>query len=268
LQIPLASIFIDTASLPWKTSMPWPKTIQPDPISEALIELRFSSPMSAAVPESVIGKLIDNPDWAGIIPQRLPLAEFPSQMRELDDMMRYQPIVQINDPARRRTIKIGQRVLSYHKMAPYPGWNRFEPELRSAAKYLLTTVQSCSVIRIGMRYVNLLNQDDHGLSAVTDLNYQVSVGGKPLIDPQILTYRRQHGLEHEALVRVSSPNFVAGPASPRFTAYVDVDVSTPPDFATENPETVILWIEKAHQYEKDEFFGLLPQEMIRRLGKQ
>ena len=54
----------------------------------------------------------------------------------LDQNLRYTPVFELRDPDRRRSVRIGPHVLSYHQLAPYSGWAEFKPELLRATEGL------------------------------------------------------------------------------------------------------------------------------------
>jgi uncharacterized protein (TIGR04255 family) len=161
--------------------------------------------------------------------------------------------------------KIGANVLSYHRLAPYPGWKTFRPEIESAVDYLFQSFQSFKATRLGFRYVNLFTQDDHGITVVTNLNYSVHVAGDQLHAAQNLNYRLVRSDEHIVQVRIASPEFVAGPTATRVQALADLDVFTLPNFETTDAEAAKKWIDDAHTYEKEEFFKLFTEKMRQRL---
>ena len=53
-------------------------------------------------------------------------------MREADPNLRYQPVFEIRDPKRKKMVRAGAHVLSYHILAPYVGWAAFQIELNEA----------------------------------------------------------------------------------------------------------------------------------------
>ena len=248
--------------------MPWPSRIEPDPIIEALLELQFNSALSTPAPELVVGSLADNPLWREVEHQRLPLADIPAPLRMQDLTMRFQPVHQLFDAKGLRTLKIGPNVLSYHKLAPYPGWAGFEPELRAVINFAFSKLPGLQVSRIGLRYINVLTNERHGVADVNQLNYLVQLGKGRLLSPQNLNYQRSHGPEHSSLTRVSSREFVGGPLPDQFGALIDLDVFTPLGYNATEPGKVSEWVASAHDYEKGAFFELLSDETIAKLGRE
>jgi uncharacterized protein (TIGR04255 family) len=237
-----------------------PSKLKNDPIVEALFEVRFTS---SDISEITIGKLASFPNWANSSSQRLPFADIPAGIRENDPNLAHQPVLQLQRADNARVIKIGPRVLSYHALRPYPGWVTFEPELSASAEHVFNILKDVTAIRFGFRYTNLLTKD-HFINRISDLNLNVSVAGNALTAPFNLNYQRVLDQTHNSIVRVASTEFVQN-ASPELTALVDVDIFSPSDFASTDITTARNWIGDAHRYLKQEFFTLLPADIIDKL---
>jgi uncharacterized protein (TIGR04255 family) len=239
-----------------------PKKLKKDAIAEALCEVRFECD---EVPELVVGKLGSHDAWRGYRTQRLPVADVPTSIRQTNPSLRHQPILEAQAPDGSRIVKIGSSVISYHVLAPYCGWEAFREELGSALNFVFSSLTSFKATRLGFRYINLLTTQDHQIASVTDLSLSISVAGKPFQPPFNLNYQSQRSSEHVALVRVASPEFVSGRVGRVLDALIDVDVSTPAGFETNDLALATDWIQRAHQFEKEEFFTLIPPVILEQL---
>jgi uncharacterized protein (TIGR04255 family) len=237
-----------------------PPKLKNDPIVEALFEVRFTSD---DIPEVTIGKLASCPNWTDFSNQRLPLADVPATIREHDPNLAYQPVLQLQRPDGMRVIKIGPRVLSYHTLGPYPGWEVFEPELSASARHVFSELKNAIATRFGFRYVNLLTKD-HFIVGISNLNLEVSLAGSPLTASFNLNYQRVLRPTHNSMVRVASVEFVQNP-SPNLSALVDIDIFTPATFSSTVADEARTWIDAAHNLLKEEFFTLLPDDVIDKL---
>ena len=122
--------------------------LKQDGIKEALFEIRFDTPV---MPEAVIGRLTDAKVWNDFEPTRLPTADLPQQMRIMDSNLRFTPsyeLVKFDS----ELIRIGPNSLSYHRMAPYPGWEQHEPKLKQVVETLFSTIEALTPLRLGFRY--------------------------------------------------------------------------------------------------------------------
>ena len=241
-----------------------PAKLNPDAIAEAICEVRFECEESKSLPELVVGKLAAFRNWEQFAKIRLPISDIPAPIRAQDPNLRNQPSLELRQAQNLRLAKIGPNVLSYHRLAPYPGWDDFKNEIEETIKFLFASFNDFECTRIGFRYVNLFT-DKHGVSGVGELNYSVNVAGEPLSGPQNLNYNRSQSEDHIVQVRIASPEFVSGPDLTEVRAVVDLDVFTPGQFETHNADTAVRWIEEAHNFEKEEFFRLFTEEMRKRL---
>ena len=81
-----------------------PQRIKPDAILEALVEFRFEH---TELPELVLGRLLDIQLWSEFGQTRLPTADIPQTIREMDANLRYQPLVELRKDDGSRVAKIG-----------------------------------------------------------------------------------------------------------------------------------------------------------------
>jgi uncharacterized protein (TIGR04255 family) len=240
-----------------------PRKLKIDPIVEALWEVRFAS---NDIPEVVVGKLASREEWKSFKSQRLPVADIPTALREADPELSMQPTLQLQRGDDRRLVKIGPRVISYHALRPYPGWQTFEPELVECARFFFGALTGFTATRLGFRYINILTKD-HLIENVGGLNFNISLDGNPLECPLNLNYQRGCGDHFVAIVRVASREFVLNPA-PDLVALADVDIFTPDGFKTSECDAAQEWLGRAHELLKEEFFTLLPERIIDQLEEK
>jgi uncharacterized protein (TIGR04255 family) len=239
-----------------------PRKLKKDPIAEAIFDIHFTC---RDLPEVVVGLLASH--WKGFTAQRLPVAEIPQAIRKVDPNFQYQPLMELRRSGHPRVVKIGEQVLSYHALAPYPGWSQWNPELIEVIDFVFSTFDGVVATRLGLRYVNALTQD-HFISDISSLNFTVSVGGTALDVPLNLNYLTKDGEHREALIRVASRQFVTNPGSVDLLALIDVDVFTPKDFESSDPSKAKNWLVDAHEFEKREFFRLFDEKLIRKLREE
>jgi uncharacterized protein (TIGR04255 family) len=242
-----------------------PKKLKKDAIAEALCEVRFECEESTSLPETVVSKLAEFEPWRQFAKVRLAASDIPASLRSQVPNFKNQPLLVLREENGPRQAKIGANVMSYHRLAPYPGWATFKPEIDSAVDYLFRSFQSFRATRLGFRYVNVFTEADHGITAVTNLNYSVNVAGEELHDPQNLNYRLVRSDDHIVQIRIASPEFVSGNITGKVQVLADVDVFTPHNFELTDADAAKRWIEDAHTYEKEEFFKLFTEKMKQRL---
>ena len=242
--------------------------LKQDGIKEALFEIRFETPV---VPEVVIGRLTDAAAWNDFLPNRMSSADIPHQLRIVDPELRFAPSYELVRGAPNELIRIGPNSLSYHRLAPYPGWSDHFPMLKLVVETLFATIPTLSPLRLGFRYVNALNRSDHLIEAVSDLALKVAAGeGENFVPSSFaLNYRRHNLPGHVEQVQVATPDYV--PARPgqsghaEFAVLIDIDIFTPEFSVVTGTDNVLAWIDTAHSCLKSNFFELLPVAIIEKL---
>lgn len=243
-----------------------PKKIKPDAIIEVVLEVRFDADV---LPEVVLGRLADCPTWAALQQRRLPAAEIPGQLRQIEPKLRYQPILEMYESGETpRALRIGPKVLSYHRTKKYVGWNQFRPELEQVATDLFQASRNPRIERLGLRYINALQPNLHNIGSISELDLSTTVAGAELTGSFNLNYMYKVSDLCTATVRVATPDFVQGALPEGTSVYVDIDVYTNDGASIPSIAAVKQWIVDAHAAEKTEFFHLLRQPTIDALKEE
>jgi uncharacterized protein (TIGR04255 family) len=249
---------------------PLPERINPDAILEALVEFRFDH---TELPELVLGRLLDAPLWNGYTQTRLPAADIPQPIRDIDANLRYQPVVELRKGDGSRVAKIGGHVVSYHVVGPYPGWAIFGAEIELTLREVIAKLKSPRFSRMGLRYINALRPEGHHIRSLADTNIVLRVGDEVVTESVNVNYTRTFGENHTVTVKIATPDLVVGGVPPGYSLLCDIDVGSKPESFMPDYIHAIAWIEKAHSLEKAEFFAILPKEITHKLrteteGKQ
>lgn len=241
-----------------------PKKLRDDAILEAICQIQFST---SDLPEMVIGRLSLATKWKGFTPNRLPLADVPVPVRNVDPNLRAQPVFELRSGDGSRVVRLSESLMSYHIVGTgkYIGWTAFKPEIEEAAGAIFERLQAPKINRLTLRYINAIVPARHHLASVHDLRLEVMAGGSKIQGSLNLNYVEPIGRDHLVTTRVADPQFVSGTLPDRTVAVVDVEVTTPAKFTAENLSHVVDWIEGAHTYVKQAFFKLIPRDVLSRL---
>lgn len=241
---------------------PIPVKLKQDAIVEAIFEVRFSTP-DRVVPEILLGRLADQPQWSGFQHRQLGAAQVPAQIRRENPVLRYQPVIELVPTEGDRAVRIGSEVISFHRLRRYPGWDKFRPELMEVVEALFGKAPpGLKVERLGFRYLNALRSDAHTIKSILDLDLTLEVAGENVSGEINLNFTVSLSRDTECAVRIATPGIVQGDLPPTTSVYVDVDVFTKENFATRDKKFVEAWIDSAHTWEKEQFFRLIPQPTI------
>jgi uncharacterized protein (TIGR04255 family) len=244
-----------------KLARPHPSRLEPDAIQEALVEFRFET---SELAEITVGRLSDATFWSSYSHMRLPVADIPQPIRDSDPTLRYQPIIEISRSDGLRAAKIGGRVLSYHVVNQYPGWDAFRAEIKGVLNHVSEKITDVAFIRIGFRYINLFQSDRHGIRDISDTNLSITLAGEKISSKVNLNYIKSDS-EAQITVRITTPEIVTGTLPPNVSLLCDIDVATLDGFKPTNLDDLAAWIDRAHDAEKAEFFSLLPPSVVDRL---
>ena len=239
-----------------------PERINPDAILEALVEFRLEH---SEAPEVVIGRLLDVELWAGYGQARLPTADIPQPIREVDPNLRYQPIFELRKADGSRVVKLGPNVCSFHITNSYPGWGVFEPEIRGVLEILIKKLKSPRISRIGFRYINVFRPEKHYVNGLEDTNIVLKVADNDVQKSVVVNYTRSFDPTHSVTVRIATPDQVIANIEAGFSLLCDIDVNTKQGYYMNGLEEAMQWIDRAHTLEKAEFFSILPEFIIEKL---
>lgn len=242
-----------------------PLKLKHDFILEAVFELRFET---STLPEVLFGRLADHAPWRGFRQEPLPAYSVPAVVRQTDQNLRYQPILQLSGDDGRRSVRIGPQVASYHRVAPYVGWTQFSAELDEFFQGLFEKSQNLRISRLGIRYVNAANSELHGIATITDLNLRLIIAESQIGASANVNYMNEHERQTQSVVRIATPDFVIGTLPAGASLMIDVDVSTRAGFMTTSSDDVKSWANFAHEEEKKQFFRLLKPETVEALKEK
>ncbi|MCI0467921.1 MAG: TIGR04255 family protein [Beijerinckiaceae bacterium] len=240
-----------------------PERIDPDAILESLVEFRFEH---SELPELVLGRLLDVPAWEGYEKTRLPSADIPQPIREADANLRYQPLIELRKSDGNRVAKIGGHVMSYHVVGQYPGWETFRTEIEKTLEEVITKLKSPRFSRIGLRYINALRPEKHFVGGLADTNIVIRVGERTLTESVNVNYNRTPRANHIVTVKVATPDLVTGNIQAGYSLLCDIDVGSKVGNFITDYDGAMAWIQEAHILEKTEFFAILPENLINKLG--
>lgn len=242
-----------------------PVKLEHDAIVEALLEIRFSM---TTIPEILFGRLAEITSWKSFAQTPMPAYNFPAALRQADPNLRYQPVFALVDAGGRRAVRIGPQVLSYHRTVPYVGWAKFKTELDEAIAGIFEKAEDLSIERLGLRYLNALRSDTHGVRSISDLDLKLEVAGERVPGNANMNFTTDVADHTACTVRIATPEFIMGSLPANTSVYVDVDVFTKEGFRTKEQLIVKDWVEAAHTKEKQQFFRLLTKETIESLKEK
>jgi len=138
------------------TAVLLPKKLKKEPLVDAVFEVRFSSsiPASSVLPGLFFAQL----EGAEKQIERLLTADIPSQLRSVDPVLRFQPLLRLHSGD--FLILVGDASLGIACKMPYPGWNAFKTQIIKVVGLLKDTQIVQTVDRYALKYVNVVDGKD------------------------------------------------------------------------------------------------------------
>ncbi|MEZ5499990.1 MAG: TIGR04255 family protein [Steroidobacteraceae bacterium] len=242
---------------------PVPKKLKDDCIQEAIFEIKFKAELER---ERLIGRLSDYAEYSAFEVRRLPVGDIPQALFDSDPNLAYLPTLElVPNEQRSFVVRVGPRVVSYHKMPPYGGWAGLQPKLSKLVEVLFEKAGKLEVTRLGLRYMNVLNKRLHAIQGVSELDLKIGIAGQSVESDLNLSLIVDDPPLFVSKVLVATPRFLTNQLPDGSNVFIDVDVFSPPDRRFSDQEDVVQWLTQAHEIEKREFFHLLRRETIEAL---
>ena len=226
-----------------------PKKINPCPILESIIELRFSTSFPHDAIFGIIYKEFKDiyPHW-----EPLPILQLPEMVRREDQNFLYKPYYKLYSKDN-YLLQVGAKMISLIRLAPYSGWNGFSKRFREILDKVNKLKIIDSYIRIGIRYVNEFDGN-----IFDKINLSINIKKYPLGNFSTFVQSEIPTGKFISLLRVSNKAEIVKPSGKMEKSIIDIDSFN------QNPEGDI-WelIEEGHLEEKRLFFSLLKEEFIR-----
>ena len=233
-----------------------PKKIVPDPIVEALVEIRFDP----AVPEDAVfgviyGRLSER--FTGY--ESLPILQLPEFVRRTDQNLAFQPHYRLENE--KYVVQIGPRVLSFAAKEPYPGWEVFSNETFDIIGYVKQQKIAKRILRAAVRYTNFFSDD-----VFSKINLNISLRGREFDREETFVRTIVREGRFRSILQVGNNVTLSQHGRVRKGSIIDVDTFTEEtsDFL-ERPEKVL---NEAHEVEKRLFFTLLSENYLESLNPE
>lgn len=232
--------------------MKLPKKIDPCPITEVVVEIRFNS----EIPEDAIFGVIYNQFRDRYRPaEKLPILQIPEAIRSQDPNLKFSPHYRIQDE--NFLIQIGPKVFSLVNVKEYCGWECLSQRIYETFTTLADLKIMNDIFRFGLRYINMF--DD--LNIYDKSNLKVFLNEQSFSDTTInLTMEIPTG-EYVNQLKVINHAQVMVAKSVRKGSIIDIDTALN-RFSGNFFEGIQSIVENAHTYEKQLFFSLLKDDFI------
>ncbi len=234
-----------------------PIKISPDPIKEAVIELRFNSD---APPEGVLGIFYTSVRKSLSNFERLPITQIPDHIRMTDPSLIYQPYYRFTNE--NYLFQFGPKVISLAVKSPYTGWtdysNRFFElyEKITCGNDIVQNIQ-----RFALRYIDFFEEDIfHKINLNIDLNI-------PAPKSRLYFRTNLNFDEYNCLLQIGNDAAVNDAKYKKTGSFLDIDTTYEP-VGKINESNIKTILGGAHIVQKKLFFSLLNKDFLAALNPQ
>jgi uncharacterized protein (TIGR04255 family) len=237
-----------------------PKRINPCPIIDSVVELRFESNFPIDAIFGVIFSAVKN-EYAGF--QRLPVSEVPEIIRNQDLNLKYAPFFQASSSS--FVLRVGPRVVALSNIGEYVGWDKFFLKL----KELLGKLRGIEVVskftRIGIRYIDFFESDI--FNNVNLIIPEIQVNQKLLSSKQRAYRALVENDKFLTNIQMANNTDVIVKANQKKGSLLDSDTyfESAAGFGFAGLEELI---GECHLRGKEMFFSLLKEDFIRQLNPE
>ena len=233
-----------------------PDKIEICPIEEAVFEVRYTSKYPV---DAIFGIL-----YAGIgkffsgNPVSLPIMQLPEAVRIQDPNLKYQAYHRLLK--NNLILNIGPKVLTFVNSKPYVGWEKWSNFFYDVLDNIIKTEVLDRAERIGLRYINVFDTN-----IFDKVKFEVKINNKTLKDES--TNLRTEILDEGFIKVLQIGNCVNIIKNNKNTngSIIDIDclytINDDLDFFKSYRQIV----EKAHNKEKNLFFSLLEDSLLKEL---
>lgn len=238
-----------------------PKKITPDPIVEAVIEIRFDS---KAYVEQLLTVILNKYPEKNSSLNKLPINEIPEYVRESDPELRYKPLYQLSVDNEKYVILVGPRILAISAAkgkTGYIGWSDFYKEFDELFKHSLLNHDVEKIVRIGMRYINFFDSKDFWNNILLNISPEVFVQGN-----KVLLKVENTKEKFNTSIQIATNTKVRKRGNNEEGSIIDIDISINEEKANLDKTQIESLIQEMHLGIKTNFFGILKPEYLETLG--
>lgn len=231
-----------------------PKKINPCPIIEAIVEIRFNSDMPSDAIFGVIYSEFKNeyPKF-----ENLPILQLPETVRMKDLNLKFQPHYKlIHD---NYILQIGPNVISVVNTNDYVGWDNFATKIKETIQRVHKLGVIKKFIRLGIRYINFFELDIY-----ENINLKILLSNNPFNSEQ-LTFRSTIKSGNFLInLQILNNGNISVKKVAKVGSIIDIDTYIQSE-STINFENIAELLEEGHNEEKQLFFNLLKNDFLKNL---
>lgn len=244
-----------------------PKRLKKEPLIEAIWQVQFETAEGVPVGDLLPGILFPalRNEHPNLQLQRLPSADIPAQMAQVDPNLRHMAKYRMEEPNSPFMFQVGDRIITLNCRRPYAGWAAFKEKILALVGIIESSRLVPAPLRHSLRYIDLLTLEPAPVLSSLQLSLKLGafdIQARPLqTRVELLDGTCTH------VVQVATPAQVMFPEGMTEGSIVDLET-----FANVPPNgwgAVATQIDHIHDRSKAMFFQqLLTADAISRLDPE
>lgn len=231
--------------------MTLPKAINPCPILDASVEVRFTTKLH---PSAVFGMIYNvlQTDFPKV--ENLPILQLPEAVRTTDPNFKFKPLYRISNP--NFVAQIGPDVLTISSFPKYAGWDKFSKQIFSILDRIEKVGIIDSVLRIGIRYINFFEND-----IFKDIDLKIYIGENDITYKNTIIRTEIEQESYRSSLQVANN----ANQNNKLGSIIDIDTYTESNLSNFFKDKEDL-ISGGHTKEKELFYSLLKDDFLKTLN--
>lgn len=234
-----------------------PQKINPCPIIEAIVEIRFESNVP---PDAVFGVIYNEFKEEYTKVEKLPILQLPEVLRTKDPNLQYQPYYKLIHE--NYLLQIGPNVLSIVNVNDYVGWSTFSSKINDTFLKVDKIGFISKANRLGIRYINFFEIDIY-----ENINLKLFLSGNPFVSEQITfrsTFRTGNFLTN---LQILNNGNIKVKNVQKSGSIIDIDTYIQ-DGKNNIFDNLVELLEEGHIEEKKLFFKLLKDNFLKKFNPE
>jgi uncharacterized protein (TIGR04255 family) len=246
---------------------PIPKRLKKEPLIEAIWQIQFEPTGQAPIGDLLPGILFPalRNEHPNLQLQRLPSADIPAQMAQIDPNLRYMAKYRMEEPNSLFMFQVGDRVITLNCRYPYAGWAAFKGRILALVGIIESSGLVPVPLRHSLRYIDLLTLEP--APNLSSLQLSLKLGSFDMQERPLQMRVELPDRNCTHVVQVATPAQVMFPDGMQEGCIVDLET-----FSIESPKVwgdVARQIDHLHERSKSLFFeNILTDKAIERMDPE
>jgi len=229
-----------------------PKRLKKEPLIEAIWQVQFEPAADQPIGDILPGILFT--ELRKVHPnlqlQRLPSADIPAQMAQIDPNLRHMAKYRMEEPSSPFMFQVGDRIITLNCRRPYAGWAAFKGKILALVGIIEASRLVPAPLRHSLRYIDLLTLEP--APDLSSLQLSLKLGSFDILARPLQTRVELLDGTCTHVVQVATPAQVGFPEGMKEGSIVDLET-----FPTESPkdwDAIAMQIDHLHERSKALFF--------------